>query len=120
MHELAITESILKIALDAAEKNGARGIVSIQLVIGELSSIVDDSVQFYFDFLSKNTLAEKARLHFRREPSVAVCWDCRHQFQVRPPLAPTCPNCGGTRLQVKGGREFYIESIEVENENPSH
>lgn len=117
MHELAVTESILKIAIDASQKNGARPITAINLVIGELSSIVDDSVQFYFDLLSKGTLAENAVLHFRREPAVVVCLDCAHQFNAHAPLDPYCPVCGSARLQVRGGRDFFIESIEVADED---
>ncbi len=116
MHELAVTEGILKIALDAANQNGARRIVAIDLVIGELSSIVDDSIQFYFDQLSRGTLAEKAALRFQREPAQVVCLDCRHSFPARAPLTPQCPQCGSARLRVSGGREFHIVSLEVEDE----
>jgi hydrogenase nickel incorporation protein HypA/HybF len=119
MHELAVTESILKIALEASQKNGARRITTIDLVIGELSSVVDDSVQFYFDILSQGTLAERARLRFQRESSKGTCLDCQYEFVVRLPLTPTCPNCGGARLSVSGGREFHIASIEVEDEDCS-
>ena len=117
MHELPVTENILEIALDASRKNGARRITAINLVIGELSSIVDDSVQFYFDILCKGTLAENATLRFRREPSIAVCLDCAYQFNASAPLETKCPRCGGARLQVRGSREFFIESIEVEDED---
>ncbi|MEW5721307.1 MAG: hydrogenase maturation nickel metallochaperone HypA [Chloroflexota bacterium] len=118
MHELPVTEGILKTAIEASERNGARRISAINLVVGELSSIVDDSVQFYFDLLSKGTLAEKAVLRFRREPSIAICLDCAHRFNATAPLEPKCPQCGGARLQVKGSRDFFIASIEVEDEDP--
>jgi hydrogenase nickel incorporation protein HypA/HybF len=117
MHELPVTEGILKTAIEASERNGARRITAINLVIGELSSIVDDSIQFYFDLLSKGTLAENAALRFRREPTIVTCRDCAHQFNATAPLEPHCPQCGSARLQVRGSRDFFIESIEVEDED---
>ncbi|MCJ7724498.1 MAG: hydrogenase maturation nickel metallochaperone HypA, partial [Anaerolineales bacterium] len=66
MHELSVTQSVLEIALRHARQNNARRITDLYLVIGELASIVDDSVQFYWDMISKDTIAEGARLHFKR------------------------------------------------------
>ncbi len=119
MHELPVTKGILAAAVEAAEQNGARRIIAIDLVIGNLASIVDDSVQFYFDMLSKNTLAEGAKLNFKRESGTARCWDCGHQFDAGIPLIRECPACNSARLHVSGGREFYVESIEVDDENSS-
>ncbi len=113
MHELTVTENILNLVLEAAQKADARRITAVNLVIGDLSSFVDESVQFYFDLLSRGTIAEGAVLNFRREHAVATCRECGHEFQVSPPLAPFCPNCGGYQLEVCGGQGLAVDSIEV-------
>lgn len=117
MHELAATQNLLQIALDAAAGAGATRVLGIDVVIGELTSMVDDSVQFYFDALSRDTAAAGARLRFRREPAIATCSACGHRAAVRPPLLPICEACGGQGITVAGGQEFYVDSIEVENES---
>lgn len=117
MHELPVTEGLLEVVLESAEQHGASRVVAIELVIGDLSSIVDDSVQFYFDILSKGTPAEGAELRFTRVAAKATCLDCGWSDEVEAPLTPWCPNCGGNRLRIEGGREFTVSSIEVDDED---
>ena len=114
MHELAVTEHLLQVVLAAAERADAHTITSIDLVIGDLSSVVDDSVQFYFDILSRDTMAAGARLHFQRESAIATCADCGAQTPVCPPIDPVCPVCQGSHIQVTGGRDFRVASIDIE------
>lgn len=111
MHEMAITQSILDIALRYA--NGAGRVTQLNLVIGDLSSVVDDSVQFYWDIISKGTIAEGAILHFERIGTRFRCNDCGQEFE---PDGRTfeCPQCGGHQVTIVAGKEFRLESIEVE------
>ncbi len=113
MHEFSVTQNILEIVLRHAQQASATRVTQIDLSIGDLASIVDDSVQFYFDILARNTIADGACLVFNRVPAQLRCWDCQTTF------APDgrdyfCPTCSGVRLQVIAGREFKVESIEVE------
>lgn len=110
MHELAVTEGIIGVAVRAA---GGRRILAIDLRIGALSSFVDDSVQFYFDALSRDSVAEGAVLRFHRVPAAGLCLDCGAAFPVAPPLPEGCPACGSASLRVSGGDELRVESIEV-------
>ena len=116
MHELAVTESMLKIAVQHAVQANAVRVTSLQLVIGQLSSIVDDSVQFYWDMISAGTICEGAQLHFERRPARLKCLDCDQTYTLNGELTD-CPNCHSARIKVVAGEEFYLDSIEVEAES---
>jgi hydrogenase nickel incorporation protein HypA/HybF len=113
MHELAITEQILHIALEHAQRARARRITGVRLVVGELSTVVDDSVQFYFDFLSPGTLAEGAQLHFERIATRLRCRQCGQEFEPQG-MDWRCPECETLGGDVVAGKEFYLDSLEVE------
>lgn len=115
MHELPITENILRIALEYAEKSGATRVTDLNLVIGQLSSVVDDSVQFYWDIVSKDTLCEGATLHFERIPAEMRCLDCGHIYTISRGIE-ACPHCESFRLKVHAGEAFRLESIDIETE----
>ena len=81
MHELSITESILEIALRHAQSLDATRIQNIYLVIGQLSTVVDESVQFYWGLVAEGTIAEDAQLQFRR---IAAEMECLHIGAATP------------------------------------
>lgn len=113
MHELSITENLLEIALRHAEQAGARRIMRLNLVIGQLSSVVDDSVTFYWDIVSRGTIAEGAELRFERVPGTLCCLSCGHVFPLDG-QDYACPACGQAQVVAAGGDEFRLESIEVD------
>jgi hydrogenase nickel incorporation protein HypA/HybF len=113
MHELAVTQSILEICLRHAEEASASKITDINLVVGQFSSIVDDSVQFYWDMIADGTIAQGATLHFNRIPGEMTCRTCGRVFQ---PTDRTfaCPSCGSVAVRITKGEEFRVDSIDVE------
>lgn len=113
MHELAITQSILDIAQKAAEEHGAKRVQSVRIMLGEYSGVVPQCIQYYFDVISKGTIAEGAMLDIQRLPVVIHCNACNMESQIER-LHVSCPLCGSTDLKLIQGREFYIESLEVE------
>jgi hydrogenase nickel incorporation protein HypA/HybF len=114
MHELSITESLLEIALRHADSAGAKRISDLYLVIGQLSSIVDESVQFYWDIIADGTIAQGATLHFQRIPTEIQCLDCDQKYSPTDNQM-SCPNCDSINIQILAGEEFYLEAINVEN-----
>ena len=113
MHELAITQSMLDIVLQQAEKAGAKKVESINLVIGELTGFVEECVKFYFEFLAKDTIAEGANLEFTPVSPQARCRSCDNAFPLQE-YDWSCPECGGSDIEITAGKELFVESIKVE------
>ncbi len=113
MHELAVTESILSIAKKHATNANASKVTDVNIVIGKFSSIVDDSVQFYWDIISQDTICENSTLHFERIPARISCLDCSTEYKVDAEMMP-CPNCQSVRVKIISGEEFWLDSIEIE------
>ena len=112
MHELSVTQSLLDMSVKEAEKAGAAGIDEIKIVIGDLTGISEECVQFSFDIISKDTIAEDAALSFKRIPAAFRCKKCGHVFD-RKKLMFNCPVCGSPGVLIGRGKELYIEGIEV-------
>ena len=112
MHELFVTEALLDLALRHAQAAQAGQITNVHVVVGQLSSVVDDSVQFYWDLISAGTLAAGALLHFRRVPALFRCSDCRHEYAPGAEVL-ACPACGSLRVSLVAGDELYLEALDV-------
>ena len=113
MHELSVTESLLKISVEHAEKANAQRVIDLHIVIGDLASMVDESIQFYWDIIAKDTIAEGAMLHFRRVPAELQCNACGENYKPTDKEL-VCPKCGGVGARIITGEEFFLESINVE------
>lgn len=115
MHELPIAQSVLDIALRYAEREAATRITTLHLLIGELSSIVDDTLQFYWDIISRDTIAEGAILNFQRVSMLLVCNDCHAEYEpARGTL--NCAHCHSDNVRVVDGDAFRLESIDIEQD----
>ncbi|MCI1721538.1 MAG: hydrogenase maturation nickel metallochaperone HypA [Lachnospiraceae bacterium] len=112
MHELGLTMDMLKIVNEAAEKNGAAKIGSIRVRIGAYSGVVPELIEECFGPASRGTAAEGAKLFFEAVPVSVECRDCGRTEVLREHEF-TCPVCGSDNIRIVSGREFYIESIEV-------
>ena len=113
MHELAITQSMFDIVLRQAERVKAKKINKINLVIGEMTGVVSESVQFYLDFLTKGSVAEGAVISVKMVPPQAQCCNCNRIFELKE-FDWTCPNCKGNSVEIIAGKELFVESIEVD------
>ncbi|MFZ5929396.1 MAG: hydrogenase maturation nickel metallochaperone HypA [Acidobacteriota bacterium] len=110
MHELGITEAILGIVLRHA--GGAR-VRKVQVTVGEWTGYVGDSIELFWQELSRGTAAEAAKLEFRFEPATLRCRACGTVFGVNG-SGLECPQCGALGGDPAGGQECTVDLIEVE------
>jgi len=113
MHEYPVTEQIIKIASEKAKENKAIKVNRITLVVGEQSGFIGESIQMYFDIISRGSLCEGAILEIENVKAKWKCLTCDITYP-RQPYSFACPKCGQDGVPTDIGKEFYIKSIEVE------
>jgi len=114
MHELGLTQSILDIALDHARDNEAAKILKVTVKAGDLTGIIDDSIHLYFEYLTRETIAEGSELVIEHLPAIISCRACGEKSKVGAFEVFACPKCGGLHVELISGKEFYVDSIEID------
>ncbi|MCL1905822.1 MAG: hydrogenase maturation nickel metallochaperone HypA [Clostridiales bacterium] len=113
MHELALTQSILDIALAEAAKHRAARVLEICIKAGALAGVLPELIQEYFNIVSAGTAAEGALLTVEKLPAVITCLDCGAENETQGFIF-TCPVCNSNNIKLLKGREFYVYSLEAE------
>ncbi len=113
MHELYATQGILDRAIQKAGEQNAKRITDVYIVVGEISGYEEEPVLFYWEEISKGTIAADAKLHFRHVPAELQCMNCGTKY--RPEEGEVvCPSCGSAGARIWSGEEFYLEALDVE------
>ena len=113
MHELAITEGVIKVVKAEAEKQGFERVLEISLKVGEFSGIIPDCIREFFPLAAKDSPAEGAALRIETVRAEFECSDCGYKG-VADRQKHCCSVCGGYNLKMTSGREFFVESLKVE------
>ncbi|MFC1751098.1 hydrogenase maturation nickel metallochaperone HypA [Pseudomonadota bacterium] len=116
MHELALTQPIVEIAVEKAVAAGATKISKIVIIIGTLSGAEPHAIDFCFQALSEGTLAEGAELLIETDHCMGTCRQCDHKFVVEK-YDYACPKCDSFEIIRDGGERFYLKEIEIETFN---
>jgi hydrogenase nickel incorporation protein HypA/HybF len=108
VHELSLSTAIV----DTVERHAeGRTVTHVNLTVGALRQVVPDSLDFYFEIVSRGTVCEGAELRQTLVEGRARCDGCGHEWTLDLPLF-RCPECGDSAHPV-AGEEFQVETIEV-------
>lgn len=115
MHELGIMKNVLEVALEYSEMNCVKKIQAINLSVGALSDIVPQYAQMFFELIAKDTVAENAKINIEKIPAKIRCRSCGTETEMDiNHLINECDKCGSKSIELISGREFRVNSMEVE------
>lgn len=114
MHELSIVASIVDSVTDSLSGYPGARVVEVQLKVGELSAVIEDSLQFCYGIATEGTPLAGSRLVVKILPVLVHCASCNTEGNLDSLQSFRCPNCGAPATDVRQGRELEIESIEIE------
>lgn len=113
VHEMAIAQGILDIVLKTAAENEATKVMSIKLLIGEMTQVEPESLKFGFEAVSMGSIAQGAAIEITSIPLVGECNSCGKQFPIKK-YCFLCSSCNSTNITVISGRELAVDYLEVE------
>lgn len=113
MHELAVTQGILKICDEEKRKHNFLKVKEIRIKVGDLTGLVPSCIDYYFGIVSKGTVSEGAKIIVDKLPIIINCKECNYSGEIEKGEYG-CPRCSSYSIKITNGKEFYIDSLEVE------
>ena len=110
MHELSLSTAIVNTVAKHAQ---GRKVTVVSLRVGQLRQVIPETLEFYFEFVARDSVCDGARLEQEVVDARLRCNACELEWEIEIP-AFRCPTCGGGDVEVASGDEFEVESIEVE------
>ena len=113
MHELSLAQGLVDQVKETALNENATRVVRIVVLIGQYSGVERDAFEFAFPFAAEDTLLHGAELIIREYAAEVTCRGC--EGISHPEITNLiCTHCGSHDVEVTGGREFYIESVDLD------
>ncbi|MCX6995739.1 MAG: hydrogenase maturation nickel metallochaperone HypA [Kiritimatiellaeota bacterium] len=114
MHEISICQNLVAAVLEELTRRQVPpgALRAVGVVAGQQHQLVPEALVFAYELLTKNTPAAGARLDLRLLPLEARCPACGWRGALAPPVF-LCGACGQAGIELLGGHELYLESLEV-------
>lgn len=113
MHEMSLAENMLQLIEDAALEQQFAQVKTVWLEVGQLACVEKDSLRFYFDVVTQDSIAQQARLEIIEIPGQGMCKQCNQTVLIAAHYE-ACPHCGSYALQITQGDGMQIRELEVE------
>jgi hydrogenase nickel incorporation protein HypA/HybF len=112
MHELAIAESLLVIVQEEIVHHSLENVLRIKVKVGKLTAVQPEALSFCFACITEDTPLKGVALDIEVLGIKGYCEACKGYFEVQDPVM-ICPKCQSWHVRMEGGRELYIDAIEI-------
>jgi hydrogenase nickel incorporation protein HypA/HybF len=117
MHETVFSKEIIRVIRDKLrdlDNNSKISCVNVRL--SPLSHVRPEALKSAFlQVASQQDLLGKITLNIEPSEVKLQCRSCGRESLVKQPVI-ICPDCNSEDFDIKQGKEFFIESVEIERE----
>jgi hydrogenase nickel incorporation protein HypA/HybF len=109
MHEVGLAEAVL----DSVERRAnGRTVQRVRVRAGVLNRVDEESMRQAFALVGEGSVADSATLELDVVPVQVACADCGEQ-STAPEVVVACPRCGGMSVELSGGDELTLVSLDI-------
>lgn len=120
MHEFGITSRIVDTVLQAAVENNSTRVLEVELVIGRLTFLNPQQVQYAYQLLVQGTIMDGSKLIIEETEGAVCCKTCHAVNLLKLPphgcFDPfpsfSCPDCGGS-VELVRGKECLVKGAKM-------
>ncbi|HWS13451.1 MAG TPA: hydrogenase maturation nickel metallochaperone HypA [Rhodocyclaceae bacterium] len=113
MHEMSLAESVLQIIEDNAARQGFRRVSAVYVEVGRLAGVEVEALRFAFDAVTRDSVADGARLEIIDVPGQGWCLNCSETVPIDQ-LYDACPRCGAYQVHPSQGIDMRVKELAVE------
>ena len=112
MHELSLAQAIWRQVIGEMERRPEYRLAALSIVVGAFSGADPESLEFAMRLVVEESAWPTAEVRIRTEPVALKCRACGRAYETET-LDLACPDCGGFDVEVTGGRDLRLESLEI-------
>ncbi len=120
MHEYTLTSNIIEEIIRALQAEDNCKVINVTLGFGPFTHGSFESIQFWWEVLSKDTIAEGSKLVYKPLDGELYCPSCdeviraSHEHSIDEYLQIfACPKCHSLQTEIKSGEEIIIIDVEI-------
>ena len=114
MHEMSLARDMTRIIENALGRKIP--LERVNITVGPLSGICPESLTFCFTEIAKMEGLGEPELVINRTEAKLVCLDCETEYSAAD-FYQGCPECGSINRRILSGREFTVDSVEIDEED---